>query len=183
MIFLPNKYERLCSALRIYVHKSTLKKGILPRHIKNMRKIIIFEALGCHKNSVPTDITELCSHLLSLIYLKKLKKGENFAFSIKADGRYMLNPHLFSCLILSLSENSDNIRILKRDEKIVIMAKTPKKESLYIAKAIKGLILLERKTNEVLIVLAPTATDKEPLPCGFNIEALSDPFSAVNVFI
>lgn len=183
MIFLPNKSERFAAALRNNLHKNALKNGISPRHIKNMRKIIIFEALKCQKDLFPLDITEHASKLLSLIYIRKLHNFEYFVFSIKAKGRYMLNPKLFSCFILSLAKTSEKIEIFEKDKKIIITSKNPTKESLYIAKSIKSMIFHEKKTGEALFVLSPDTTDKEPIPCSFELQNILDPFSAVNVFI
>ena len=182
MIILPNKYERLASALRIFVHKNSLKKGVSAKQIKNMRKIVIFEALKCHNELLPIDITEHASKLLSLIYIRKLQNSKTFSFSIKTKGTFMINPRLFSCLILSLCENCEKIRISQLNEKIIITAKNPNKESLCLAKAIKGLVLFERKTKNLSLVLSPDTTDKEPIPCGLDPQSLINPFSAVNVF-
>lgn len=183
MIILPNKYERLASALRIFVHKNSLKNGVSEKQIKNMKKIIIFEALKCHKELLPVDVTEHASKLLSLIYIKKLQSSKAFSFTIKTKGTFMLNPRLFSCLILSLSENCDKITVSQKNERIIITAKNPNKESLCLAKAYKGLIFFERKTKNLILVLSPDTTDKASIPCNLELVALFDPFSAVNVFV
>ena len=182
MIILPNKYERLSSALRIFIHKNSIKNGISQKQIKNMRKIVIFEALYCHKESLPVDITEHASKLLSLIYIRKLQNLKTFSFSIDVKGTFMINPRLFSCLILSLCENCEKISISQQNKKIIITAKNPNKESLCLAKAIKGLVLFEIKTKNLVIVFSPNTTDKKPIPCNLNLQSLINPFSAVNVF-
>ena len=183
MIFSTNKYERFCSALRNHLHKKAIKYGVLPNDIKNMRKIMIFEAIYCQKEAVPTDITEISSKLLTAVYINSLENSKHFSFKIAANGSFMIERKLYTCLLLSLCKNSRYIKISKIKERIIIKAENIKKESLCIAKAMKGLILFERKTKSSLIILSPTATDKEPLPCNLDLQELYNPFSAVNVFL
>ena len=183
MIFLTNKYTRFCCAMRNYLHKSVVKNGVSPKYIESMRKLLVFEAVNCKEEAVPTDIGEFLSKTLCAAYINKLKRGEEFSFQIKADGCFLLETKPYMCLLLSLCRNSRFVKIFIIQGKIVIKSEKASKESILIARSENGQIFVERKTLSSLIVLSPTATDKSPISFKSCLGELDNPLSMVNVFI
>ena len=182
MIYLPNFFERYTASLRNVIHLSVAKNGLMPKHLENMRKIFIIEALLCPDFEEPTDIAEFTSKLLSAVYINKLAKGNSFEFDIRLNGRYMLNRKLYTALILNICRNSHKLSIYKKYEQIIIRAENCEKNSYNkIIKVMNSYSLFESKSKTALIVLNYTATNKKSKPP--IIESSYNPFSPVNLFI
>lgn len=184
MIFLPNKFERYTAALRNLVHISAIKKGKNQNMLKNMQKIFVAEAIFSKDYVSPINLGKLASQLLTAVYIKKAEKNLSFEFSNRLYGNYMLNPKLFTALLLTLCKDCEKIFLSTQNGKLVIKTVGFKvKNSLSTVKAMKGCMLYERFSKTAIFTFSFTATNKRETVCTHEYSRLSDPFSAVNIFI
>ena len=116
MIVLPNSFEKYLYNLRIYTSLSILKHGILPRHLKNLKKIYLAEAFLFKNHTEPTDLRLLSYNLLDCVKnLKEFKKKitDKTIYEISA-----LNNEGLEDVIEALGElviNTKNINIERSD--------------------------------------------------------------------
>lgn len=182
MIYLPNKFERYTASLRNYLQKQSLKYGVTPKILENMRKIYIAEAILYNYIKEPTDLLSLSSEILTAVYIKKCDKNLPFEFKIKIKGNFLISKKLYTSLILTLCQNAKKILIFSKNGKILIKAfGTEKKDFLPLAKVICASTFFELKSSTVLIVLDSIYTDKKEDDSIPNYT--TDPFSVVNFFV
>ena len=182
MIYLPNKFERYLASLRNYLQNRSLKYGITPHILENMRKIYTAEALLCGDFIEPVDIGKLSSQILSAVYIKSIEKNLPFEFKIDCKGNVLINKKLYTALLLNLCKKAEKITLISLNGQILIKARNANKKTAFsLSKALGGIIFFERKLKSFIIILSPTATDKK---AENNIYFdLNNPFCEVNYFI
>lgn len=183
MIFLPNKFERYTSALRNYIHLSAIKQGITQRHLRLLSKIYAAEALFGRENVLPTDIKCLSENLLLAAQLYFLESGQVFHFKAKRTGNFLINPKLYTALLLSLCKKSTKAEVFTEKEKIIIKGVGFNPYCKRFIKALNGGFIYERKTEALLIWLPAERTDKKAIETEKEWEFYLNPFSPVNIFL
>lgn len=183
MIFLPNKFERLVSALRNTIQRFILKNGITFRYLYIL--MLIFKAEAINSSEIyPMDLTDFSRKILSSVFIKKTEQDKLFNFSVDDVGGCVINPKLYLSLLLLLSRESDGIFIKLIGNKILI--KSNKKTSLFInneIKKISGVYLKEIKTDSVCIVFTPHRTDKDIMEIKKDWYDLTNPLSVINCYL
>ena len=173
---MPNSFEKYLNKLRIYTSFSILKHGILPKHLKNLKKIYLAEAFLFKSNTKPTDI-RLLSH--NLLYCVKNKKDIDFIIDIKQI--LLINQKLYKALILTLANNSNILKVEFRDG-IVIKGNGKIKSSKKIIHFLGGYSFYNLKTSEFIIVIPCNTTPLSPAPTITQWELIFDKFSPFNLF-
>ena len=176
MIVLPNSFEKYLYNLRIYTSISILKHGILPKHLKNLKKIYVAEALLFSKNKLPTNLQLLNYNLLCCV-----KNIKQFNFFININKNVIINQKLYTALILTLANNSDILKIEFRDG-IIIKGNGKIKSSKKIIRFLGGYSFYDLKTNNFIIFIPCNTTTLSPTPTLTQWELLFDKFSPFNLF-
>ncbi len=176
MIVLPNSFEKYLYNLRIYTSISILKHGILPRHLKNLKKIYVAEALLFSKNKLPTNLQLLNYNLLCCV-----KNIKQFNFFININKNVIINQKLYIALLLTLSKNSDFLKIEYNDG-IIIKGSGKIKKCQKIIYYLKGYSFFDLKTEKFLIYIPCKTTAISPAPTISQWELLFDKFSVFNLF-
>lgn len=182
MIFLPNNFERYTAALRNYIHISSLKHGILPKHIKSMKKIYETEALFSCNEKMPVNINLFANTLFLAAYAKLLKNNCSFRFSVFSDSNFMLNEKLFEVLLLNLCRTTRKISVTCSKNKIIIKSDNIPKLHHKILKALDAVYFFDVKTKNLIISITAEATDKKALQIKREWDILN-PFSTINTFL
>lgn len=185
MIYLPNKFERYIASLRIYIQASIIKFGIKPKHIKQLKKIYIAEALVYSEFSIPVNLKYYLWNILTAVAFKKSQTYLPFNFDIKINKNYIVDIKPLTTLILSLASSTDKIYINEKNGYIVINVKTDlKKHNRKIIEKLNGCVLYEIKEKISLVLIPLTATNKQVLCNNFEMEDfILNPLSQMNVFI
>lgn len=178
MIVLPNSFEKYLSALRISVSISILKHGLQPRHIDNLRKIHIAEALLHKTERQSVDINKLCTNLLSAV--KTIKT--DFDFRCNANGNFSINKNLFTLLLLSISKSSNSIDVTARNAFLEIKVSHKSEKALSFVRALKGYSLFELKSRQSLIIIPIRETKEESIPIESEWEYIFNEFSVLNIY-
>ena len=178
MIVLPNSFEKYLSALRISVSISILKHGLQPRHIDNLRKIHIAEALLHKTERQSVDINKLCTNLLSAV--KTIKT--DFDFRCNANGNFSINKNLFTLLLLSISKSSNSIDVTARNSFLEIKVSHKSEKALSFVRALKGYSLFELKSRQSLIIIPIRETKEESIPIESEWEYIFNKFSVLNIY-
>ena len=180
MIFLPNKNERYLAVLRNYVQLNYLKNKNIKKCRNFIRLIDIAEAL-IENDLQPIFIEDFASDLLSCIYIEK---NANFNFSIGSLGTFLIPKKAFTCLLLSICKNSDNISILSLDNKILIKSKTKfEKEYIPLIKKLFGIYFYEIKGGNLNIILNFAKTAKKSEYKKTDREKLLGPLSLTDCYL
>ncbi len=183
MIFLPNKFERLLSALRNTVQNLILRNGIKPRYLRMMMRIYKSESLFCDE-IMPTDLKELSASVLRSAHIKKCEQGKRFSYSVGDIGDCIINPKLYISLLLLLCRGSEEIAIENISGKVVIKAR--KYRSCECEKEVMklgGIFLKEIKSGDALVVLSPYKTDKRVVENKKDWLELTNPLSIINCYL
>ena len=175
MIVLPNSFERYLSSLRILVSLSILKHGVQPKHIKNLKKIFIAEALYNKNSRQSVDISRLCNNLLRSIN----SINPNFKFSCQINGNFYINKSLFSLFLIEVSRISDNITIKQSENYICVLFNTSVVSFPYLSE-LGGYKL--KTQNKVLAIIPVTKSDTDSVYIESEWEYIFDKFSIVNIY-
>ena len=181
MIFLPNKYERYTAALRNYIQRLALTKGITDELILKFRKIYEFETVFLYHDKLPCDLKLLCSKILISAYSKLLDKNVHLDFSINLTENYILNVRLFTVFLLKVLENSTEIKIYENLGFIILKSKSKPKIKPIFLKQLKAFSFYESKTETTLIVIKAEKTSKTSVDTKREWD-FSNPFSPVNLY-
>lgn len=154
-----------------------LQHGILPRHLKNLKKIYLAEAL-LFKNY--TESTNL--HLLSYNLLYCVKTVKEFNFFIKINHTVRINKKLYTALLLSLAQYTDFLKIEYKNGIIIKGTGKLNKVNKIIAH-LDGYSFLDIKTKNYLIYIPCQTTTLVPTPTVTQWELLFDKFSVFNLFL
>ena len=176
MIVLPNSFEKYLYSLRIYTSISILKHGVLPRHLKKLKKIYLAEAFLFKKHKQPTDLQLLSYNLLYCV--KNIKK---FDFTINANEKVLINQNLYTALLLTLPQNIDFINI-KFNNGIILKGNGEINNSKKIISYLKGYSIQNLKSNDFLVYIPCKKTNLSPTPTISQWELLFDKFSVFNLF-
>lgn len=177
MIYLPNSFEKYLYNLRIYTSLSIIKHGILPSHLKNLKKIYLAEALLSKKHTEPTDLRLLSYNLLDCI-----KNVKEFEFFIKINKNVSINQKLYMALLLTLAPYTDFLKIEFKDGIIIKGSGEIKKADKIIA-YLNGYSFFDLKTKDFLIFIPCKTTTLPPVPTVTQWELLFDKFSVFNLFL
>lgn len=177
MIVLPNSFERYINNLRIYASLSVLKRGLLPRHLVNLKKIYLAEAFLYNNIKESVNIELLSFNLLCCV-----RSVKEFGFKTKVYKNVLINKKLYTALILLLAANSHYLTVKFKDG-IIIKGKGEIKNSLKVIKYLDGFSLLDLKTMEYLIYIPAEETDLSPTPTVTQWELIFDKFSEFHLFL
>ena len=177
MIVLPNSFERYLSALRLCTTLSTLKHGILPRHLENLKKIYKAEAYYYKNRQQSVDVKTLCNNLLGAVATIK----SDFKFFVEVKGNYLINQQLFTCLLLTAAQDS-NVKITASGKFIMLFFFEGKHTVYPLINALGGFFLKDNKTLLSLAVIPVFPTTQKAGYTNSEWEYLFDKFSVVNIF-
>ncbi len=176
MIVLPNSFECYLNNLRIYTSFSILRRGLLPRHLINLRKIYLAEAFLYKDFKESVNIEPLTFNLLYCV--KTIRKLD---FHININQNVLINKNLYTSLILLLAEGSPFLTI-RFEDGIIIKGKGEIKETRKIIAFLNGQSFFDVKTQNYLIYIPCKKTEIPPSPTVSQWELLFDRFSVFNLF-
>ena len=176
MIVLPNSFEKYLYNLRIYTSLSILKHGILPRHLKNLKKIYLAEAFLFKNHTQPTDMRLLSYNLLDCI--KNLKE---FNFIIKINKSISINQKLYTALLLTIAPHTDFLKI-EFSNGIIIKGIGEIKKANKVIAYLNGCSFFDLKTSNFLIYIPCKTTTLSPTTTITQWELIFDRFSVFNLF-
>lgn len=179
MIFLPNRFERYLSALRIFVSFSILKHGLNKKHLKNLLKIYTAEALLYRKTVQPANTFKLINNLLNAA--KTFKPELNFTLCKIPDTRFLINKKIFSVLLLFIAKSVDFINISFVRDYLKITYSQNYKPPLYLINSLKAQFFSEIFTNNTAICIPIKETVENSVYIESDTEYIFDRFSLVNV--
>lgn len=181
-MFLPNKYERYCAAMRNYLQNAILKYGVTEKKKENLKKIIIFERVNFENELSPCDIKLLSSKLFILIYTKTIDKKQPFDFSVKIKENYFIDPYLFSIVLIKIALNSKKIIIDEILGNIVIKSNANLKIHQKLLKKLNAICFFEIKKGNLILVINAEKTSKSSVDMKKEWD-ISNPFSIFNIFL
>lgn len=181
MIFLPNKFEKFCAALRNYTQIGILKNGMEKKYLKRLRKIHYAEAVFLSTEK-PVEVALLSRILLSYCHIKRLRKNEVFHFLVLGNFKFILKERPYSALLLILSREVDFIKIVLKKSGISIFCNSLPKETFKLIKTLGGIYLYEKKTKTAGIFIPAVLTDKEILDNSYY-QNLKDELCPVNLYL
>ena len=176
MIFLPNSFEKYLYQLRIYTSLSIIKYGILPRHLKNLKKIYLAEAFLFKNSMNSTDLCHLSHNLLCCV-----KSTKKFNFKLDIPCNVSINVPLYTVFLLQLAKQSSFLRIEFKNG-IIITGNGKIKNSRKIITHLNGCSFFDTKTLNFLIYIPCVKTHLSPIPTISQWELLFDRFSVFNLF-
>ena len=188
MIYLPKAFERYLSALRLYVQMSVLKGRDGAKHLAQLKKISLAEALYFKAERSPVDIIKLSNCLLGAAVIILLQRGKELSLNLSGGGVFLINRRLFSLLLSELAAKAENgckISVSTQSKGIIIKAARLERSSLLsrLIKAMDGFFLCERVKNSLFIFIP---SEKSRLPSQ-KIENewcyILDRFSPVNIWL
>lgn len=184
MIFLPNKYERFCAAIRNRIQNHNISLPISLKNREILRKIYFAEAILKETEIMPIDIKKFSENLLGAMQILKIEKEEKFTFKITAEGNYLLDKKCLEILLILLSQNNTHISIYEYNSKLVIKTNLHRNPQINILlQKLNACSFYEYKTEKLITVISAHKTPKRSIPFPYESEILSNPFSAVNIFI
>lgn len=186
MIFFPNRVQRYTSALRLYIQRSVLRKGISRSNTAQLKKITLAEALASKSEISPVNINELSDSLLGTAQILMLKKAEPLKADFEGGGVFLINRQLYTALILELVAcGCEKITVASRSPYTVIKAKYLKKYGNLpkIIKAMSGSFLTETKCGNAIIKFPSPATALKAKKTENEWYYLLDSFSPVNLWL
>lgn len=175
MIVLPNSFEKYVCHLRNFTLLSMLKQGVLPKHLKNLKKIYIAEAFLYQNNTEPLNLQLLSFNLL--FGVKTLKK---FDFQLDIPRNVLINERLYSALILTLAKTTDFLKI-KLKNGIIIKGHGEIKNSRKIVAYLNGCSFFDIKSMNYIIHIPCKETRLSSIPTVSQWELLFDKFSILNL--
>ena len=181
MIFLPNKFEKFCAALRNYTQIGILKNGIEKKYLERLRKIHYAEAVFSGEEK-PVEVSLLSRTLLSYCHIKRLRKNEVLGFWVFGNFKFILKERPYSALLLSLSSKADFIKIVLKKSGISIFCNSLPKEALKLIKALDGIYLYEKKRKTAGIFIPAVLTDKKIRDNSYY-QNLQDELCPVNLYL
>ena len=188
MIFLPKKSERTLAALRLYVQKSILKRGVCEKNITQLKKIYLTEAIVLKEERDTVDAVRLADVLLGASLLLLYQRGVRVTLSFTGQGVYRLNKRLYSVvLLLLIGEMTDGgvIRLCAGQAHIALRVDrlAAADRLLPPLRALNGFLLKERTSGRAVVVIPAERSDQTPDPIENEWVYLADRFSVVNVFL
>ncbi len=188
MIYLPKAFERYISALRLYVQMSVLRGGSSLKHLRQLKKISVAEALYLKDERSPVDIISLSNSLLGSAVIILLQRGIRLSVSLSGDGVYAVNRRLYTALLHELAtgftENGCKISIKAEKNRFIIKAGGCRELGLLarLIKSMNGFFLYERVKNTVIISIPAEKTQLKAEPVENEWCYLLDRFSPVNIW-
>lgn len=188
MIYLPKTFERYLSALRLYVQMSVLKDRDGAKHLAQLKKISLAEALYFKEERSPVDIIKLTNCLLGAAVIILLQRGKELSLRLSGGGAYLINRRLFSLLLSELAAKAEKgckISVSAESKGVIIKAdKTQRSEVLTrLLKAMDGFFLYERVKNNLLIFIPGEKTCLPSQKIENEWCYILDRFSPVNIWL
>ncbi len=181
MIFLPNKFEKFCAALRNHTQNCILKNGIQKKHLQRLRKIHYAEAIFS-RSEKPVIIAELSRFLVCACHIKRLENDEFLHFLILGDSRFIINEKAYTSLLLCLCQEASFIKIVLKKCGISIFCNSLPDCTLKLIKALNGICLYEKKKKTAGIFIPAVLTDKKVCD-NLYYHSLRDELSIVNIYL
>lgn len=132
----------------------------------------------------PVNISELSSRLLSAVYVKKLEKDEKFKFKVKSVGGYLINPKLFTAVLLTVCKYAQVVSVDLFNGQPSIYCKS--KNTADTAKALKifGVqYITEIRSGKCAVLFSCVATSKHTEAPFADLRKLTSPFSPTDMFL
>ena len=189
MQFLPTKNEKYVSALRGYMHKSILCRGVNAKRLETLRKIYLFDL--CISKPAPknTDALILCRNILTECSVELIKKGIFITVDILGDGIKRIDTKVFTALIGEMvaqtvkdGQRHITISITEKEIRITSKGKRLRGYPLRLIKKLGGRYLVLGNTNAVSIP-APCCKIYKDLENSDIKELLLDPISPIKVYL
>lgn len=189
MQFLPTKNEKYVSALRGYMHKIILCKGLNKKRLLNLRKIYLFDLCISRLSPKNTDALILCRNILTECSVELIKKGVFITADIFGDGIKCLDTKAFTALmgemIAQMVEDGERhiaIKIGDKEIRITSKGKRLRGYPLRLIKKLGGRYLVLGNINAVSVP-APLCEIYENLENGDIKELLLNPISPIKVYL
>ena len=182
MIFLPNKFERFCAAIRNYVQRKALTGEINSKQKVILQKIHYAEVILTECLPQPIDICDYCYEFLKAVKTIRLSQKDKFCFEIHTQGVFLIPARPFEALLAEIAKNSNFIKIYSFKKRLIIAVTGANTSVVPLVEKIKGIKLYDLKTDTNYIIFDFSETHKESLYIKREWELLCDPFSAVNIY-
>lgn len=176
------------AALRLFIQKSVLRRGIDPAALRQLRTVYLAEALFTQADKNPVDVIRLADVLLGASVLTLLGRGIRLSVSLSGGGVRLVNRKCLTALLLSLAaaaQNPARIRLDAQKNRLLIQTDgIPEPDVLQrLLSALGGTLLKERISGKLLLSLPAHETDQVCDPIENEWVYLADRFSAVHVFL
>lgn len=189
MQFLPTKNEEYVSALRKYMHKNILCRGVNAKRLETLRKIYLFDLCITSSAPNPTDTLIFFRNLLTACTVELVKKGIFLTVDLEGGGIRNFDTKLLTALVgevlvQTVVGGGRNIRLSIGKNEIRITSKGEKLQGypLKLIKKLGGRYLILGNTNAISIPAFSTQ-NTEISENGDIKELLLDPLSPVKVYL
>ena len=180
MIFLPNNFEILTCALRNTMQRLILKNGIKEKYLINLRKIHLAEALYSNQK-LPVNIYDYSLSLLKAARDKKADTNKAFDFFVSYLDRVIINPKLFTAILLSICNKSSRISLSSDRGKLVIKAEL--NGNFQFRKIPDYTFLKEINSGRLVVIIDAEKTKKPAIKYETDSEFLLNPLSVINIYL
>lgn len=179
MQFSPNIYIKYAAALRFYLQKKILKKGIDAKTLKHLKKIILFELTVCKKAGTPTDINYFFDKLCRAFSVELLKRHKWPAINLRGHGFGIIKRELIIYLLI-ICKNAEFINIDIKENFIKI---TTNNLPSIIYKMDGYTVFKEIKQNKYGIFIPFKECENPIIKSPDEYDFLLNPLSTLKVFI
>lgn len=146
-----------------------------------MKKIYKAEA-KLEEGTVPVNLCDFATRLLTGVYIKRIEQNKNFKFNVKSDGNYFLNIKAFTVLLLEASEKSESIFVEGKRGKVIITAESFSIHSNLELFSILKAYYFKEGNKKIKIILPTDATGKTEVLFKSIWDYIEQPFSEINMW-
>ena len=189
MQFLPTKKEKFVSALRNYIHKNILRRGVTANRLRILRKIYLFDLCCSHPFYQNTDALILCRDILTECSVELIKKGIFMTVDIWGDGIKSIDIKAFTALLgetvahtATAKEKSISLCLTEKEIRITSKGEKLRGYPLRLIKKLGGRYFVLENTNAISIPALTVKCDKITEIDDIKTR-LSDPLSPIKVYL
>lgn len=188
MIYLPRPRERYLAALRLHIQKNVLRDEKSEKNLRQLKKIMLCEALVSKNEKSPLDITKYSDSLLGAAVIILLQSGRRLSVRLSGGGVFLINRRLYTSLLLTAANNcgkSGEIFISAQENRVIVKLKGISQSGIYakLVNALDGTLLKTARGDRAVIALPAEKTEQKPESFQNEWGLLLDRFSPVNVFL
>ena len=180
MIFLPKNFEILTCALRNTMQRLILKNGIKEKYLINLRKIHLAEALYSNQK-LPVNIYDYSLSLLKAARDKKAGTNKGFDYSADFIDNVIINPKLYTAVLLSICNKSSRISLSSDRGKLVIKAEL--NGNFQFRKIPDYTFLKEINSGRLVVIINAEKTKKPAIKYETDSEYFLNPLSVINIYL
>ena len=189
MQFLPTKSEKYVSALRKYMHKNIILRGVTANRLKILRKIYLFDLCCSDSFRQSADALILCRDILTECSVELIKKGIFMTVDIWGDGIKNIDIKAFTALLCEMvahtataGEKTVSLCLTEKEIRITSKGEKLRGYPLKLIKKLGGRYFVLENTNAISIPALSVKCDKITELDDIKTK-LTDPLSPVKVYL